>query len=80
MSTVGELFVFLMTDDDGNEAVGGVQMGTTWVPLIATTPTELGPLRRRAQQAADQMGRTVRLVRFLGRSDLGTIRPSPQDS
>lgn len=76
-----KLHAFLGVDpNDDEEGLISVNIGGSWVPLVAADRQRLEDLRSYAQQLARQTGRVIRLVRFDARVDEETITPDRSGS
>lgn len=72
---IKEIYVFIVTHADGDEAVPAVHSVMGWLPMIAADTKNLDEWRRMAKQAATEGGKQIRLVRFTAREELEVIEP-----
>lgn len=76
MPRIEGLYAFVSVDAaDGNEGVMAVQIGDSWMPLIAADPERLKALRPLAEDVVKITRKAARLVRFTGRVDMEEINP-----
>jgi hypothetical protein len=72
---IQEIWAFVGTDaNDGDEGIAGARLGAEWFPLVAADVDRLISLRPLAEAIAKTTRRDVKLVKFLRRVDVETIR------
>lgn len=72
---VTELYAFICIDDDGDEAVPGVQMQGVWHPMMGADLDNAESFMDFAQQIANDTGKPIRILRFTQFEQIGEIRP-----
>jgi hypothetical protein len=73
---IGAIHAFVAIGSDDEEGiVGGMGRDGTWMPFIAADETRLRNLTPQAEVVAAATGKTIRLVRFSERVDIGIIEP-----
>lgn len=77
MPRITELYAYLSVDEkDGNEGVIGAPIGpVACMPLIAADKERLKILGPIAQSVANRFEKSIRLVRFTKREEVGFITP-----
>lgn len=76
MPRIAEMFAFV-TEDTGPEDEGIVAMGIggMLMPLVGADLERTQSLMPHAQGIADQTGKQIRIYKFTGREQIGTIEP-----
>lgn len=72
---INEVFAYVLVDEDGDEGVPAVGLGSMWYPMMGADRERMADFRRHAQEIAKAKGRAVRLVRFTTRETLETLDP-----
>ena len=72
---IGQIRAFLIEDENGHEGVVGFMSPYGPMPMVTHSQDTYETMYRMATEAASQIGRPIKVVRFAVRSDLETIEP-----
>ncbi len=75
MTTIDEVYAFVMDNAAGDEVVMMVIQGGFAVPLVGPNIHKVESLRKVVQAGCNQTGKHARLVRFTTRQDCESILP-----
>jgi hypothetical protein len=71
---IENIWAYVSVDENGMEGVCAVNVGGTWIPLIAADPERLESLRSMALTlAALTPNRKIRLIKLTSREEIETI-------
>jgi hypothetical protein len=76
MPLIKEVWIFLATDDDGDETMLMMYEDGARIPLIAADQRRIDSLMPEAESMAFEIGREVRLVKFSTREVVKSIKPT----
>jgi hypothetical protein len=74
MPKITEMFVFI-TEDSGPEDEGiiGMNTGSGWMPLVGADMARVESLKTIAKNIGAMTGKSVKLIHFTQREDLGVV-------
>lgn len=72
---ITELYAWVCIDKDGEEGVPSARVGSWILPLMGADLDRAQLLRKYAQDAANQTGKPVRLIRSTGIEVIDVIEP-----
>ena len=79
MPRIAEMWAWVAVEGGpDDEGVTGFLVAATgqWFPMVGADRERMESLRPMAQAIADETGKTLRLVRFSGRSELEVLHPA----
>ncbi len=64
MALITEVFVYVVTESEGEEGIPAISLDGAIMPMLAADPKVVQKFRRYALSIAKEMGKPVKLVRF----------------
>lgn len=75
MPDIIKTMTVFVADDETGEGVAAMFLNGTWMPLVAADEARVESLSGMAQQIADATGKSIKVLRFSVRTQIGTIEP-----
>jgi len=74
MPKIMEMYAFVAEDKDPeDEGIIGFMAGTGWMPLVGADMARVDSLKPIARDISRNTGKTVKLIRFTNREELGIV-------